>query len=70
MKVSKTLELSIPEDIDIDKLERYLAREMKKFGKHLFEKVLQEIETKKLEEAKGRLPGESTPIPVHQADKI
>ena len=52
--------------------ERYLSREMKKFGKHLFEKVLQEIETKKLEEAKGRLPGESILIPVHQAgaDKV
>ena len=55
MRISKTLELSILDDMDINKPERYLAREIKRFGKQVFGKVLQEIETKKLEEAKGKL---------------
>jgi hypothetical protein len=53
MRVSETLELSIPEDADIDKLERYLAKEVKEFGKRVFGKVLQEVEVKKLGEAGG-----------------
>jgi len=55
MRISETLELSIPDDVDINKLERYLAREIKRFGKQVFAKVLQEIETKKLEEARGKV---------------
>jgi len=51
MRVSETLNLNIPDDgLDVDKLERYVAREIRKFGK-----VLQEIEAKKLEEAKGKV---------------
>jgi len=53
MRISETLELSIPDDVDVNKLERYLAREIKRFGKQVFGKVLQEIEAKKLEEARG-----------------
>jgi muconolactone delta-isomerase len=49
MRISDTLELNIPDDIDINKLERYLAKEIERSGKQVFEKVLQEIETKKLE---------------------
>jgi len=52
MRISETLELSIPDDMDVNKLERYLAREIKRFGKQVFGRVLQEIETKKLEEAR------------------
>ena len=48
MRISETLELSIADDMDIDKLERYLAREIKRFGKQVFGNVLQEIETKGL----------------------
>ena len=56
MRVSETLELSIAEDeLDVNKLERYLDREIKRFGKQVFGKVLQEIETKKLEEARGKV---------------
>ncbi len=55
MRISETLELSIPDDMDMDKLEGYLAREIKRFGKQVFGKVLQEIEMKKLEEAKGKV---------------
>ena len=55
MRISETLELSIPDDMDIDKLERYLAREIKRFGKQMFGKVLEEMETKKLVEAKGKV---------------
>jgi len=51
MRISETLELSITDDMDMDKLEGYLAKEIKRFGKQVFGKVLQEIETKKLEEA-------------------
>lgn len=55
MRVSETLNLNIPDDgLDVDKLERYVAREIRKFGKQVFGKVLQEIEAKKLEEAKGK----------------
>ncbi len=55
MRISETLELSIPDDMDMDKLEEYLAREIKSFGKQVFGKVLQEIEMKELEEAKGKV---------------
>jgi len=56
MRVSETLELSIPKDgLDVNKLERYLAKEIERFRKQVFGKVLQEIEAKKLEEAKGRV---------------
>ena len=56
MRVSETLELSIPDEgLDVNRLERYLAREIEKFGKQVFGRVLQEIEAKKLEEAKGRV---------------
>ena len=51
MRVSETLELSIPDDVDIDKQEQYLAKEMKKCGKQVFGKVLQQIEEKELAEA-------------------
>ncbi len=40
MRISETLELNIPDDMDINKLERYLAREIKRFGKQMFDKVL------------------------------
>ena len=55
MRISETLELSIADDMDIDKLERYLAREIKRFGKQVFGKVIEEMETEKLEEAKGKV---------------
>jgi len=56
MRISETLELSIPEEgLDANRLERYLAREIKRFGKQVFGKVLQEIEAKKLEEARGKV---------------
>ena len=55
MRIGKTFELSIPGDMDIDKLERYLAREIKRFGKQVFGKVIEEMETEKLEEAKGKV---------------
>ena len=55
MRISETLELSIPDDMDMNKLEGYLAREIKRFGKQVFGKVLQEMEAKKLEEAKGKV---------------
>jgi len=56
MRVSETINLNIPDDgLDVDKLERYVAREIRKFGKQVFGKVLQEIEAKKLEEAKGKV---------------
>jgi len=53
MRISETLEVNIPDDMDIDKLEGCLARETKRFGKQVFGKVLPEMETKKLEGAKG-----------------
>ncbi len=56
MRVSETLELSIPDEgLDVNRLERYLAKEIERFRKRVFGKVLQEIEEKKLEEAKGRV---------------
>ena len=56
MRVSETFELSILDDgLDVDRLERYLAKEVERFRKRVFEKVLREIEAKKLEEAKGRV---------------
>ena len=55
MRISETLELSIPDDINMNKLEVYLAKEIERLGKQVFGKVLQEIETKKLEEAKGKV---------------
>ena len=55
MRISETLELSITDDMDINKLERYLAREIKSFGKQVFGKVPQEIEMKKPDEAKGKV---------------
>ena len=56
MRVSETLELSIPDEgLDVNRLERYLAREIEKFGKQVFGRVLQEIEAKKLEEARGKV---------------
>lgn len=56
MRISETLELSIAEDdMDVNRLEQYLAREIKEFGKRVFVKVLQEIEAKKLEQAKGEV---------------
>jgi hypothetical protein len=56
MKISETLELSIAEDeLDVNRVEQYLAREIKEFGKRVFVKVLQEIEAKKLEQAKGKV---------------
>lgn len=35
MRISETLELSVPDDMDVNQLERYLAREIKKFGKQV-----------------------------------
>jgi hypothetical protein len=56
MRVSETLELSIPDDdLNVDRLERYLAREMERFRKRVFGKVLRQIEEEKLAEAKGRV---------------
>jgi hypothetical protein len=56
MRISKTLELSITDEgLDVNRLERYLAREIEKFGKQVFGRVLQEIEAKKLEEARGKV---------------
>jgi len=55
MRISETLELSISDDMDIDKLEGYLAKEIEGFGKRVFGKVLQGMETEKLEEAKGKV---------------
>lgn len=50
MRVSETLNVYIrDDDLNVDRLERYLAREMEKFGKQVFGRVLQEIEAKKLE---------------------
>ena len=47
MRVSETLELSIPDDgLDVDRLERYLPKEVERFRKRVFEKVLREIEAK------------------------
>lgn len=49
MRVSEILELSIPDEgLDVNRPERYLAREIEKFGKQVFGRVLQEIEEKKL----------------------
>ena len=48
MRVSETLELSIPdEDLDVNRLERYLAKEIERFRKRVFGKVLQKIEVRK-----------------------
>jgi len=56
MRVSETLDLNIPDDdLHVDRLERYLAKKIERFRKRVFGKVLQEIEAKKLEEAKGRV---------------
>jgi len=56
MRVSETLKLSIPDDgLDVDRLERYLAREKERFRKQVFGKVLQQIEEKELAEAKGKV---------------
>ena len=56
MRVSETFELSILDDgLDVDRLERYLTKEVERFRKRVLEKLLREIETKKLEEAKGRV---------------
>ncbi|MBA7671168.1 hypothetical protein ES703_79320 [subsurface metagenome] len=56
MRIGETLELSIAEDdMDVNRLEQYLAREIKEFGKRVFVKALQEIEAKKLEQAKGEV---------------
>ena len=55
MRLSETLELGIPDDgLDVDRLERYLAREIERFRKQVFGKVLQQIEEKELAEAKGK----------------
>jgi len=43
------------EGLDVDKLERCLAKEIERFKKQVFGKILQEIKAKKLEEAKGRV---------------
>ena len=49
------LDLNIPEDsLDVDRREQYLAEEMETFRKRVFSKVLQQLEDKALEEAKGR----------------
>jgi len=60
MRIRETLELSISDDMDVNKLERYLAREIKRFGKQVFGK------------GQGGSPGESAAIPVHPAgaDKV
>ncbi len=56
MRVSEILNLNIPDnDLNVDRLERYLAKEMEKFRKQVFGKVLQQIEEKELAEAKGRV---------------
>ncbi|MBA7669796.1 hypothetical protein ES703_77930 [subsurface metagenome] len=56
MRVSETLDLNIPDDdLNIDRLERYLAKEIDRFRKQVFGKVLQQIEEKELAEAKGRV---------------
>ena len=56
MRISETLELSIPEDgLDVNKLEGYLAKEIERFRKQVFGEVLQEIEEKELAEAKGKV---------------
>ncbi len=56
MRVSETLELNIPDDdLNVGSLEGYLAREMERFMKRVFGKVLQEIEEKKLVEVNGEV---------------
>ena len=55
MKKRETLELKKPKNIHINKLQRNLAAEIKKFGKHVNGKVLQEIQAKKLQQAKGKV---------------
>jgi len=45
----------LDDGLDVNRLERYLAKEIERFRKRVFGKVLQEIEEKKLEEAKGRV---------------
>jgi hypothetical protein len=42
MRVSETLDLNIPDDdLNVDRLERYLDREIERFRKQVFSKVLQ-----------------------------
>lgn len=55
--------------MDVSKLERYLAREIKRFGKQVFGKVLQEIETKKLEEARGKV-GRREKVPRYRFTRL
>ena len=56
MRVSETLEISIPDEgLDVNRLERYRAKEIERFRKRVFDRVLQEIEAKKLEGAKGKV---------------
>ena len=56
MRVSETINLNIPDnDLNVDRLERYLAKEIERFRKQVFGKVLQEIEEKELAEAMGKV---------------
>ena len=56
MRISETLNLNIADDdLNVDRLERYLAKGIERFRKQVFGKVLQEIEAKKLEEARGKV---------------
>ena len=51
----KPLELNIPDEgLNVDGPEQYLTKGIEKFGKQVFGKALQEIEEKKLGEAKPR----------------
>jgi hypothetical protein len=45
----------LDDDLNVDRLERYLAKEMERFRKQVFGKVLQQIEDKELAEAKGKV---------------
>jgi hypothetical protein len=51
----RQLNLVWHEGLDVNRLQRYLAREAEEFGKQVFGWVLQEIEANKLDEAGGKV---------------
>ena len=56
MRVNETPNLDIRDnDLSVDRLERYLYREIEKFRKRVFGRILQQIEEKVLVKAKGRV---------------
>ncbi len=75
MRVSETLELSIPDEgLDDNRLERYLAREVKEFGKPgIWEGIAGDTgEETGGGKGQGWSPEESAAIPTHsvEADKV